>query len=447
MAVEQRGAVSTLALKSSLVFKIGEFAEISVKDGMIQTFDELGDSESRVFGKRIEELAKGSTKSKAYHSGTERVDSATKKMWEPLSLAMQLLVRKIAIGAPIVIRFHNDIDGSSGAYALNQAISKTITSYKPNIMWRMHSGVSYNKEDASSDALVCNNYECIERPLLIIMDFGTSNESNPGITIAKEKFDIIWLDHHPVLEGFEGRRLEHYINPWNFGCDSNYTAGFLGCMFAKTLADVDTKDLEEASFIGDYSEFSRPTENSRRIAALLDLLTSDTRTASARLGSLTPDDIGAILDDEKKSAELIAYASNRVSEMLDLAMKSVKIYKAKDTSIYVADFESIRGADLDRYPLPGRFASRLLGHIEELNRAGCLLLLHFGSFISTRMSKQLISKVDLLKILNDVHAEYPEYVDSAGGHANAASIKLSTGEMKKEILKSVVDRLEAELES
>ena len=35
-------------------------------------------------------------------------------------------------------------------------------------------------------------------------------------------------------------------------------------MFARTLADYDIKELEEASFIGDYSEYMRPTPEIRR---------------------------------------------------------------------------------------------------------------------------------------------------------------------------------------
>src|SRR5271157_197286 len=140
--------------------------------------------------------------------------------------------------------------------------------------------------------------------------------------------------------------------------------------------------MENASFIGDYSKYARPTVGSRRLAALLDLITSDTRIATGlKSSNYEPAVIDSILDDKKKSEELIAYAENRVQEMLDSAIESVKIYQGSASRVYVADFESIRGDAEQRYPLPGRFASKLLDKIEQLNAQPCVLLLHFGHFI------------------------------------------------------------------
>ena len=147
-----------------------------------------------------------------------------------------------------------------------------------------------------------------------------------------------------------------------------------------------------------------------------------------------------MVNDRKKSEELIAYAENRVSEMLDTAINSVKVYKGVHANIYIADFESVRGSE-DRYPLPGRFASKLLGRIEELNKVPCILFLHFGYFISARMSKALIAKVNLLSVLDEVRKAFPDNVESSGGHSNAASIKLKNDAMKKEVIKAIVDKL------
>jgi hypothetical protein len=179
---------------------------------------------------------------------------------------------------------------------------------------------------------------------------------------------------------------------------------------------------------------------------LLDLLTSDTRVISGMKGNLNPEEIETVLKDKAKTEELVAYAENRVSEMLDLAINSVKIYNAGKVQIYVADFESIRINEQERYPLPGRFASKLLGRIEELNKRPCIVLLHFGHFISARMSKALIERVDLLGTLEGVRSYYSDYVESTGGHSNAASIRMKGDEMRKEVIKLTVDRLKQALE-
>ncbi len=449
--VTSDASLRTHSLHSRMNLNAGEIGEITIAEGFVSVFEPIeGEKTRNEIGREIEKAAAGMMKGALHRIMVPQVDSVTEKMHKKLGDAMLLLAHKLTIGAPIVVRFHNDIDGASGAYALYKTVrfaceTSEHIAYKPNITWRMHGSVSYSREDATADVLTCNNYECMEKPLLLILDFGTSDESNAGLEVAKSRFDIVWLDHHPIIEGFEGRKLDHYINPWNFGGDSNYTAGFLTCVFAKTLANIDTRDIEEASFIGDYSEHSKPTVASRKLAALLDLVTSDTRVIAGIKGNLTPADIDAVLGDRAKSEELIAYAENRVSEMLDLAIGSVKIYKAGKTQIYVTDFNDVRINEQERYPLPGRFASKLLGRIEELNRSPCILLLHFGSFVSARMSKKLIGKVELLRVLDAVRSDFPNYVESTGGHSNAASIKLKGEEMKKEIVRHTVEKLKEEI--
>jgi RecJ-like exonuclease len=200
--------------------------------------------------------------------------------------------------------------------------------------------------------------------------------------------------------------------------------------------------MENASFIGDYSKFARPTDASRRLAALLDFVTSDTRVAiGLKSSNFDPAAIDAVLGDKKKSDELVAYAENRVQEMLDASIESVKIYHGSGSCIYVADFEGIRGDAEQRYPLPGRFASKLLDKLEQMNAKPCVLLLHFGHFVSIRMSKELNDRADLLRILGEVREGYPDDVDSSGGHGNAASIKLKSDSRKKEIIGAVVRKL------
>jgi RecJ-like exonuclease len=447
---EEDEGSKTRSVKSKLLLNIGEAVEVSVSNGTVESalsFDEGGYIET--IRKKMERTARKILKGKRYSTGINEVDEITGKAWNVLSEGMLLLLNRLVSASPIIIRFHNDVDGVSGAYALYKAITRTTKAnkeigYTPNIIWRMHGGVSYSREDATSDIMACNNFECTEKPMLIILDFGTSEESNPGIELVKERFEIVWLDHHPVVEKFDGRKLKYYINPWNFGGDSNYTAGFLACVFARTLCEIDTRELEGASFIGDYSEYMHPTQESRRLAVLLDLLSSDTKMIAGSRGNLTPETIDEVLNDEKRSNELVSYAENRVSEMLDTAIKSVKEYKAKGMSLYVADFEDIRGDEEQKYPLPGRFASKLLDRIEELNKEPCLLLLHFGYFISARMSKQLTKRINLLKILDEVKEERKDLIESTGGHSNAASIKLKSESAKKEVINATVERIKEE---
>jgi RecJ-like exonuclease len=384
-----------------------------------------------------------------YLTGSQEIDRTTRAMWDSLIASSSMLVKKLLYGAPVLVRFHNDADGSSGAYCLYLALSELMGTgklavKKSNTVWLMHKGVTYSEYDAASDILISNNYESLEKPLLVLIDFGTAPESEAGIHAAEKRFDILWLDHHPVPEGFFGSRMAHYSNPWLFEGDSNYTAGFLASAFSKTLCRSDTIMIENASLIGDYSSYRVGDGNDNGISLLLDLLTSDTKLASSAPGNLTPMDIAAVLENKTRREELISYARVRLGELLGEAVKSVKEYRSADTCVYLLDFSKMRD-DGVKYPLPGRFSSKLLGKLSELSGSPCVLVLHFDSYLSIRVDKQLASRVMLLEVIREMRERHPSDIISGGGHPSAASIKLSGESEKKRMLSELVQLIKARL--
>ncbi|MGB9732278.1 MAG: hypothetical protein ACPLYE_00005, partial [Candidatus Micrarchaeales archaeon] len=306
---------------------------------------------------------------------------------------------------------------------------------KSRFAWRMQRGVTYSKEDASADIFFINNFSSIAKPLLLVIDFGTTLESNAGIELAREKFDIIWLDHHPIIEGFKGLELKHYINPWMYGGDSDYTAGLLACTFSMLYANMDEKEVKEiqgASLIGDYSKFAQ--KDGAELSEILELITSDSRIINSK--SVTPYEIESILANPARKDELLKYARLHLNEALDLAVGATKVYKGEKFNLYLLDFKHVRGEEL-KYPLPGRFASKLLSRIEELSDKPCMLILHFSSFISIRLSKGL--DIDLLSLIKKAKEAFQ--IDSAGGHKNAVSIKLKGEDSKKDVIKFLLREL------
>ncbi len=421
----------------------GECAILS-EDGYLLADDESDCNLKKMnMDEKISERINLSVKKEAYSSNFAELNNTTSLMWDKLGSAASLFLRKLLHGAPIIIRFHNDIDGACTAYAIYKGMldffNLNLKSQKQNIIWIMHKGVSYSPSDASSDLLIANNYSSIEKPLLLIMDFGTSDESNKGIPLVREEFDIIWLDHHPIEDGFIGKELEHYINPWQFGMDSNYPAGFLACSFVRSFSDVETGYIEKASLYGDYSKYYRPDGERNDFAEILDLITSDTKLASSQqLGNLTPMEMDAIFINKEKSAELSNYAVTRLSEMLYAAMRSIKKYNAGNLSIYVLDFEKVRD-DESRYPLPGRFSSKLLDKIGE-SVSDAILIVYFGKYISIRVRDEVGDRLSILDIIKDAKEHEPG-VEAGGGHKNAASIKVMDESFKKDVLKFLVDSI------
>ncbi|MGC8676110.1 MAG: hypothetical protein ACP5T3_01150 [Candidatus Micrarchaeia archaeon] len=392
----------------------------------------------------VKSTCSSAVKSAPCKTKPKQASEIAEKMWPKIARAAQLLLYKLYCAAPVIVRYHNDIDGASGAYALYTA-AKSI-GLESGITWQMHKGIAYSESDAQTDMLLAGTYESLEKPLLLITDFGTTEESNSGIRTLNSEFDIIWLDHHPVVEGFSGVALDHYINPWLFGGDSNFTAGFLASLLACSFGSVDLELISQASFIGDYSDYAKPKRDSQELAAILDLLTSDTHAAGSHNENLTPEAIESVLSDDKRRSELLAYANNRIAELLDSALSSVKVYKTGSTSTYVLDFEKIRN-DEERYPLPGRFASKLMDRIEELNNGHAVVLLHFGHYISLRESKSLKGKLDLLEVLQNTKEKLGAEIQSGGGHSSACSIKLSDEIYKKNVIASIVDGIDKTLQA
>jgi RecJ-like exonuclease len=421
--------------QSTVVLKIGEEVEAEEFVEKVQP----GKIESGGKGKYTNAASKTANKiMRKYKSiGISEVDAITNSMNAKLKAAAKFFLTKLLLGAPMLIRFHNDSDGASGALCLFKALKElsSIAPFNNRVAWRIHRGVSYSVENAFDDILFANNFTSLEKPLLVIIDFGTAPESNEGIKGAKDKFDIIWLDHHPIAEGFEGTGIEHYINPWQFGGDSNYTAGLLACVFASMLSEIKINTIANASLIGDYSTFIKDDEGSRKLSTILELLTSDSSIVDSR--SLTPYDIENVINNKEKFEELFSYATMQLEEALDSALKSVKNYKSKLANIYTIDFKNIRNTE-SKYPLPGRFASKLLAKLEELSGRQCILILHFYSFISIRTSKEV--QINLVEVVGEAKKAYTS-IESAGGHRNAASIKLADEYAKKDVMNFLLTKL------
>ncbi len=445
---DDKEGLRLMAVESALSLSIGEEIDADFNLQIIEAFSEPKAELGKIpltAGAFAHSLVSGEISM----TGIEELDAVTKKMKGKLLKCAQIFARKLAYGTPIIVRFHNDADGSSGAYSLYKSMMKTFHNpffaATPKIYWKMHKNVIYSDADAGEDMLTVNNYESLEKPLLVAIDFGTSQDTNAGLAALKDSFDIIWLDHHPLEENANVKELANYVSPWQFGGDSSYTAGFLACQFSKFFWDREEMGIEDASLIGDYSKHAKNTEDGKRLALVLDLLTSDKSVAFGTRNYLTPSEIEQVLNDRTKTAELYSYALSRMEEATDSALKSARKYAARDGEIYVVDFDSVREpASTDRFPLPGRFASRLLSRIDQISDKPKVLILHFGRFISMRVSNNAKNIVDVSQIARSMR-ETDDNIESGGGHSSAASIKMVDDSQKKETINAIIAVLKEKL--
>jgi len=349
-------------------------------------------------------------------------EGAARRLMPQLKVAAITLARAFLSGAPIVVRFHNDGDGSTGGIALYRALAalqaKAFDSER-SVSWQMNKSIAYTKESFYQDSMLFESYRSVEKPLLVITDFGTSPESEEAMEAARGAFDIIWLDHHSPYEAFPRKLVKHYINVFDYGGDSSFTAGLLTCMLSQALSSVDVSQLVGASLVSDYSTYADPSDKrAARDATILDFLTSNRDDLYSK-----PRQMDAILRDDLKAEETFRYATSLLEEAISVGMGSLRKYKSENgINVCTLDFGLVAKLGLP-YPLPGRYSSKLQYALESVNSGNTITLVYYGNYISMRASSDTRSKVNLLDTIARLSRSTDNAV-SGGGHLQAASVRV-----------------------
>ncbi|MDE1768506.1 MAG: hypothetical protein KGH62_03995, partial [Candidatus Micrarchaeota archaeon] len=130
------GVFKSVAFNNNLVLSLGDIAKIN---GKITVEDKDSSFEKKVHS-ALKEFIADNTRKDPYKKSIKQIDAVTEKLWPNLLAASSLFLRRLMLGAPIFVRFHNAADGSSGAYSLYLAIkdlSKKAT-FAHNIIWIMN---------------------------------------------------------------------------------------------------------------------------------------------------------------------------------------------------------------------------------------------------------------------------------------------------------------------
>jgi RecJ-like exonuclease len=353
--------------------------------------------------------------------------------------AARVLARCFLSGSPIIARFHNDGDGFSGATALYRALNDLqgrMFENERNVIWHMNRSIAYTLESAYEDDMLFGVYRSIEKPLMLITDFGTSPESMDAIGRMSGMCELVWLDHHLPYEGFPIENFAHYINAWSFGGDSNTTAGLIACVLAQVMSRVDIELLKQASLISDYSEYADlGNREAYKLALVMDFLTSGKSRYDSQ--GATPKQLETITSDKQRFEEVFGFATKLLDDALAVGLKNIKSYRSGAINVHVLDFGHVAKLGYS-YPLPGRYSSKLQEHMEALNNGNTITVTHYGSYISIRESRDVSGKVKLLDIINRMK-ETGEAA-AGGGHSEAASIRIG-GKNMEEVVRSLLTEL------
>ncbi|MGC8478686.1 MAG: DHH family phosphoesterase [Candidatus Micrarchaeia archaeon] len=386
----------------------------------------------------IGKMLSGSLSNSLLALGISQFDSIAEKMKGQMFAAAERIARSVESGSPIVLRFHNDGDGSSGAIAFYNAISSMQENFigkLVSVSYRINKSISYAQSSLWSDKLFFNTFESVEKPLVIIIDFGTSEQSYEAIDSIKD-IDLVWIDHHPLPKDFPLSKIPIYISPWLSGGDSNQTAGALACVLASMLTKMPEAklkylaELSRISLISDHSEFAPKSQIESEKALVLDHITSKKlRFSDSSEPSLTPKSMDEVLKDELKWKEMFRKAREQLDEAIRVGIKHAKHYKSTlGFKIVELDFGHVSA--LDYSILPGRYSSKLHDEMHDLLKEDVVLVVHYANNISIRLDKKISKSINLLEVIERMKEREP-FVLNGGGHMEAASIKVENGYIEK----------------
>ena len=180
-------------------------------------------------------------------SANEHMETVMAKMSRTM-MEVALRIRSSCIsGSPMAIRFHSDGDGSSGAIAIYRATYGLCMD--GSISWRANKSVAYGMEAFYSDSAFLDEWSSAEKPTVLMIDFGTSKESEGALVKNDGKYAIMCIDHHTLYEGFPSEKFDIYLNPWNNGGNSDTTAGTVAAAIAEMLSGEDMTGLADISML------------------------------------------------------------------------------------------------------------------------------------------------------------------------------------------------------
>ena len=129
-------------------------------------------------------------------------DKITKKLKPKIQQLAEKLTEASMNRRYIMLRFHGDADGISGALALSEVLK--CYAYQQN-------AAVYSVRDAIRDL---SNLTNEDNPLAVFLDFGMNKESEEGLGLLKAAgVELVLIDNHPPSEKIFPRRISRSFPP------------------------------------------------------------------------------------------------------------------------------------------------------------------------------------------------------------------------------------------
>ncbi len=338
------------------------------------------------------------------------------KLKEKILLCAKKLLAAKKLGRHIILRFHNDADGISGALALTKIV-RAYTSQQ--------NSANYSVYDAMRDI---GNLQGEKNPLVILLDFGCGVESAEGLKILKASgAEVMIIDHHPN-EGKAEENSHLFLSPWAVSESENassYVAGYLAVEVARACGVPNVEYLAPIACAGDKSSILPVEEKDKEVAIVIDYMA----TYSGFGNKL--DFYKNALENKELYASVLVQARESMDRITDDVKANMKKRLDGPVSVYTVDADRIKSKE---FPGKGKITTR---GFELVGEAPAVVLGVWKNGLSFRINDGAIEKgVHANEIIASLKEEMADFITGGGGHARAASLKIREG-----FVGSVVDKI------
>ena len=373
------------------------------------------------------------------------------KLRDRVESSVEILIRAVFSGRPIVIRHHADVDGICAGLPIEKSLKNLVRHVygdersQHNLVRRLASRAPYyDMEDAVHDlnsALSSRDGHGQMLPLLLLIDNGSTKEDIPAYEyLSSYDFPIMVVDHHYPSEDEVGPYLVEHINPYLVGEDYRITTGMI-CVEIARMIDPDAMvkfghlpaisgvaDRSSAGAMVDYlllaQELGFEQTDLHRICESLDYAMY---VLKYNKGEGLVEDILGVRDGNqfKEVTEFLSQlAKKNMKRQMESSLKHTHSNQL-ETGVQFNRVEIERGAYRYTYPAPGKITSSIHDYFVE-REGPPMITIGYGPDFAIIRSDGV--DLNIPQMIEEIKVEIPEAGVSGGGHLVVGSMKFIPGE-------------------
>ncbi|MEW6529099.1 MAG: DHH family phosphoesterase [Candidatus Micrarchaeota archaeon] len=314
------------------------------------------------------------------------------------------------LGRFIIVKFHGDADGIVGALILRKFLKANY--------FQQNSAI-YSVENAIKDIEKTGQQF---RPLLIMVDFGSGEDSSAALALAKAGgIELISIDHHPPND-VSTSHFTLSLNPWNSeNVDgSEYPAGLLCAMLASMLG-IESHGLEKIACAGDKSTVLPISDEDKNKALVLDFVATYSGFGNGI------EFYSNVLSKSELFDSILAQANAKLEETDRILKKNIKCKSTQNIEIFLFNLDNI--AEKNEFPNRGKITGRIFDLVNKENKEKSVAVIGYSKkTLILRFNNSLVSKgVRANEIIRQMRNNFSDFIENGGGHARAAALRIKEG--------------------